>query len=100
MLEQPLFSQALILGAGAAIVGVWMDGDAATGREESSHLDILWIHQLNKVFHDDVHTVLVKSAMIAETEQIELQALALHHLDIWDISYTNLSKVGLTRDGA
>ena len=68
--------------------------------KDTCYLDILWIHQLDEVLHDDVHAVLVKITMVAETEEIELQALALYHLHVRDIADANLSKVWLTRDRA
>ena len=68
----------------------------STRCEETCHLDILRIHKLHEVFHNDVHAVLVEVAMITEAEKVELQALALHHLHIRHIRYAYLRKVGLT----
>ena len=38
--------------------------------------------------------------MIAEAEEVDFQALALHHLDVRDIADANLREIGLARDGA
>ena len=50
----------------AAVVGVGMDGNAAARREFTPDLDILRIHELDEVLHDDVHAILVEIAVIAE----------------------------------
>ena len=85
---------------GIPVVGKGQDGDAPTRIEESLHFQILGIHQLDKVFHDDVDTILVKVAMVAEAEKIEFQALALHHADAGNIADDEMAEVGLTSLGA
>lgn len=87
-------------GAGAAIVAVGVDGDAATGGELTPDLDILGVHEPDEVLHDDVHAVLMEVAVIAEGEEVELQALALHHALIGDIGDGDGGKVRLAGDGA
>ena len=100
VMDEALLGQLLILGAGLAIVGIGIDAYAATGSEETCHLYILGLHQADEVFHDDIDTVLMEVAVIAEAEEIELKALALYHLDIRDIRNAYLCKVGLPCDGA
>ena len=90
----------LILRAGAAIVGVGIDGNAAAGREDARHLDILGVHQADEVLHDDVHTVLVKRPVPAEAEEVELQALALDHAFGGEVADAYFGKVRLPGDGA
>ena len=90
----------LVFGAWAAIVGVGVDADAATRQEESFHLDIFGVHELDEVFHDDVDTILVEVAMVAETEQVEFQAFAFHHAQSGDIVDKYLPEVGLACNGA
>ena len=51
-----------------AVVCVWIDGQTTTRRKLAPYLDVLRIHQLQKVFHDDVDAVLVKVPVIAETK--------------------------------
>ena len=51
-----------------AIVCVWIDGQTTAWRKLAPYLDILRIHQLDEVFHDDVDAVLVKVPVIAETK--------------------------------
>ena len=70
MCEETLFGQLFILGTHATIVGVGIDADAATGGEDPSHLDVPGIHQLDQIFHDDVHAVFMKSPMVAEAEEV------------------------------
>ena len=85
---------------GVTVVGKGLDGDAASGVEQADDLQVLGIHQLDQVLHDDVHAVLVEIAMVAEAEEIELEALALHHQGARDIINNNVSEVRLTRLGA
>ena len=92
--------QLLVAGAGTAVVGVGVYGDAASGGEDTFHLDVAGVHQLYKVFRDGVHAVLVEVAVVAEREEVQLQALALHHTFVGNIHDANLRKVGLTGDGA
>ena len=42
----------------------------------------------------------MKVAVIAKGEQIELQALALHHPHVWNVTNANLREIGLARDRA
>ena len=99
MLHKALFGQLLIFGARPAVVGIGIDADTATRSEDARHLYIFRIHQSDKVFHDNVHAVFMKVAVVAETEQIELQALTLHHTLTGQVHYLYLGKVGLSGDG-
>ena len=83
---EALFCQFLVLGARTAVVGVGIDGDAATWSEEAGDLDVFGIHQFDEVLHDDVYAVLVEVSVVSEAEKIELEALALDHLDVRDIA--------------
>lgn len=95
-----MLGKLLIFCALAAIVGEGVDADAATRGEDARYLDIFGVHEADEVLHDDVDAVFVEVAVVAETEEVELQALALYHAHVGDILYANLGKVGLTRDGA
>ena len=95
-----MLGQLLISRAFASIVGKGPDGDASARGEYARHLNIFGVHESYEVFHDDVDTILVKVAVISETEEIELQALALHHFDVGNVGYAYLCKVWLSRDGA
>ena len=96
--SETLFGKFLVLGAWLAIVGVRPDVDATTRSEDTRHLDVLRVHQGYQVLHDDVDTILMEITMVAETEEIQLQALALHHLHVRDVADANLRKVRLPRD--
>ena len=98
-MQQSVLRHLLILSAWPAIVGVWVDTDAASGCKQTYNLYILWIHQLNKILHYLVHAVLVKITMIAEAEEVKLQTLRLHHPLVGEIVDANLGEVRLTRDG-
>ena len=63
-----LFCSLFPLCTRLAIVCVWIDRQTTARRKLAPHLDVLRIHQLDEVFHDDVDAVLVKVPMIAETK--------------------------------
>ena len=96
MMAEPQLRQFLVLGAWASIIGIRMNGYATARHKQSCHLDISGIHQTNQVLHDDIDTILMEIAMIAETEKIQFQALALHHSDIGYVLDDDLSEIGLT----
>ena len=63
-----LFCSLFPLCTRLAIVCVWVDGQTTARRKLAPYLDVLRIHQLDKVFHDDIDAVLVKVPVIAETK--------------------------------
>ena len=63
-----LFCRLFPLCTRLAVVCVWIDGQTTARRKLAPYLDVLRIHQLYKVFHDDVNAVLVKVPVIAETK--------------------------------
>ena len=97
---QPLPRERFILRARHAVVAVGVDGDTAARQKLAPHLDVLRRHQADEILHDNVHAVLVKVAVIAEAEQIELERLALDHPLTRDIGDGDRREIGLTRDGA
>ena len=98
MRGEALPGEGLVLGAGTAVVGVRVDGDAASRCEEASDLYVLGVHQLDEVLHDLVDAVLVEIPMIPKTEQIQFQALALDHPHVRNITDPDLGEVRLSRD--
>ena len=92
--------QLLVFCARPSVVGVWVDADAATGDEQANDLDVFRIHYLYEVFHDGIDAVLVEISVVAEGEEVELEALALHHAHVRDVHDAYLGEVGLPRDGA
>ena len=93
---EALFGKFFVLGARTAVVGVGIDGDAATWGEEAGNLDVFGIHQFDEVFHDDVYAVLVEVSVVSEAEKIELETLAFNHLDVRDITDAELREVRLS----
>lgn len=93
---ETMFGQFLVLGARTAVVGVRIDGDAATWGKETGNLDVFGIHQFDEVLHDDVYAVLVEVSMVSEAEKIEFETLALNHLDVRDIADAELREVRLS----
>ena len=89
-----------VLMLGITVVGEGLDGNATTGIKQADDLQIFGVHQLDQVFHDDVHAVFVEVAVVAETEEVEFQALALHHQRARNVINNNVSEVGLARLGA
>ena len=63
-----LFCSLFPLCTRLAVVCVWIDGQTTARRKLTPYLDVLRIHQLHKVFHDDIYAVLVKVPVIAETK--------------------------------
>ena len=93
MTKKPLLDYVLMLSV--AIVGKRLDRDASTRIEQADDLQILGVHQLYQVLHDDVDAVLMEVAVVAEAEEVEFEALALHHQRTWNIIYYKVSEVGL-----
>ena len=63
-----LFCRLFPLCIRLAIVCVRIDGQTTAWRKLTPYLDVLWIHQLDEVFHDDIDAIFVKVPMIAETK--------------------------------
>ena len=63
MIEKTLFRQFLIFGPRTAVVAIGINADSAAWGEDSCHFNIFRVHQLDKVFHDDVDTVFMKGAV-------------------------------------
>ena len=63
-----LFCRLFPLCTRLTVVCVRIDGQTTARRKLAPYLDVLRIHQLDEVFHDDVDAVLVKVPMIAETK--------------------------------
>ena len=95
MLHQPLCGQLLVFSAWFAVVGVWVDADSAARKEQTYNFNVFRLHQLNEVFHYYVDAILMEIAVVAETEQIEFQTLALNHLFVGQIHYLDFGKIGL-----
>ena len=64
MVEEALFGQLLVFGARI------LDADAAARGKDARHFDIFRVHQLDKVFHDDVDTVFMEGSVAAEAEEV------------------------------
>ena len=99
-MEETELCHLLVLRSRPAVVGVWMDADASPWNEQTCYFNIFRFHEADKVFHDDVDTVLMETAMIAETEKIEFEAFALYHTFVGKIADAYLCEVRLTGNGA
>ena len=70
IITETLFGELLVFRAGFSVVCKGMDADAAAWSEQPDYLNIFRLHEFDKVFHDDIHAVLMEIAMIAEAEQV------------------------------
>ena len=100
MVQESVLSHLLVLRARPAVVGERIDADASSWHEDACHLDVLRLHESDEVLHDDVDAVLVEAAVIAEAEEVEFQALALHHSFVGQVADAYLGEVRLSGDGA
>ena len=96
--QQTFLLQRFVFGVG--IVGEGVDAYAATGGEDTRYLKVLRVHQFDQVFHDDVDTIFVEIAVVAEREEVEFERLGLHHLLPRNVGYIDGGEVGLPRFGA
>ena len=98
-----LFAEALLfefLVPGVGVIGEGVDADTSSGHEIAGYLKILGIHEFDQVFHNDVDAVFMEIAVVAEREEIELEALALYHALARDITNVDVSEIGLPCFGA
>ena len=63
-----LFCSLFPLCTRLAVVCVWIDGQTTARRKLAPYLDVLRIHQLDEVFHDDIDAIFVEIPVIAETK--------------------------------
>ena len=70
MTEKAFFGQSFVFCSRSSVIAIRINADAASRSEDSCHFDILRGHQLDQVFHDDVDTVFMESAVAAEAEQV------------------------------
>lgn len=63
-----LFGSLFPLCTRLAVVSVWINGQTTARRKLAPYLDVLRIHQLDKVFHDDIDAIFMEVPMIAETK--------------------------------
>lgn len=99
MVCQPVLGDLRPPGPGLAVIAVGIDGDAAPGQELAPHLNVLGVQQADQVLHDDIDAVLVEIPVIAEGEEIELQALTLHQLLVRYIGDVDGGEVRLAGNG-
>ena len=98
-MEETVLCHFLVFCARLAVVGIGIDADTATGNEDTCHLNVLRFHELDEVLHDDIDAILMEAAVITEAEEVELQALTLHHTLVWEVVDAYLCKVRLPCDG-
>ena len=65
---KPLFCSLFPLCTRLAVVCVWIDGQTTARRKLAPYLDVLRIHQLDEVFHDDIDAIFMEISMVTETK--------------------------------
>ena len=63
-----LFCRLFPLCTRLAVVCVRIDGQTTARRKLTPYLDVLRIHQLDEVFHDDIDAIFVEVPMVTETK--------------------------------
>jgi len=100
VIHHAVFGHFFKFAAGLAVIAVGIDAQTTTREELTPDFDVFRVHQFDEILHDDVHTIFVKTTVIAEAEKIEFQALALHHFFLGHVTDINGCKIGLAGDGA
>ena len=63
-----LFRSLLPLCTRLAVICVWIDGQTTARRKLAPYLDVLRIHQLDEIFHNDIDAIFVKVPMVTEAK--------------------------------
>lgn len=65
-----LFGSLFPLCTRLTVVCVWIDGQTTARRKLAPYLDVLRIHQLDKVLHNRIYTILMEVTVVTETKKI------------------------------
>ena len=98
-IHQPMFRHLFELRSRTTVIGIRINRDASTRSKDSRDFDIFGGNQFNKVFHDDIYTIFMKSSMIAEAEKVEFQTFAFYHFYFRNVADTYFGKVRLSGNG-
>ena len=63
-----LFRSLLPLCTRLAVICVWIDRQTTARCKLAPYLDVLRIHQLDEIFHDDVNAIFMEITMVTETK--------------------------------
>ena len=99
MVAHTVTGKLLIFRAGTAVIGIGPDGNPAPRGKYARNFYIFGLHEPDKILHDHVHAILMKISMVAEAEQIKLEALALHHFPVRKITDADFRKIRLAGNG-
>ncbi len=100
MIHHPMARHLLVLRPRFSVVAIRIDRDATTRSELAPYLDVARVHQLDQIVHDDVDTILMEIAVIAEAEQVQLERFALYHFDVRNVTDIDRREVWLTGNRA
>ena len=93
-----MFCHLFELCSRTTIIGIRINGNTTTRSKYSRYFYVFGIHQSDKIFHYDVHTIFMKGTMTAETEKIQFQTFAFYHFYIRNVADTYFSKIRLPCD--
>jgi sulfur relay (sulfurtransferase) DsrF/TusC family protein len=99
VVEQAEFSHLCIFCSRPSVICIRIDAYTASWSKDTCYLYVFGIHKFYQILHNLVHAILMEITMIAETEKIQFQTLALHHFFIRQIADAYLSKVWLPSYG-
>lgn len=99
MAEESLFGEFLPFGARSSVIRERVNAYTAPRDEESRNLDVFGVHEILKVLHYGVDAIFMETAVAAETEKIQLQALAFHHPLVGNVADPDFTEIGLSGDG-
>ena len=86
----------LVFCPGFSPVCVWVDGEPAPGEELPPDFDISGLEKLDEVVPDYVDHILMECTVVSESEEVELQGLALHDKLVWDVGDCDCGVVWLS----
>ena len=85
-----------------SVVGKGVDADSSARQEIAGDLKVFRIHEFDQILHDYIYAILMEIAVVAEREEIEFEALTLHHpltRDITDIEVSEIRLPGFRAEG-
>ncbi len=100
MIHHPMARHLLVFRPRFSVVAIRVDRDAAARSELAPYLDVARVHQLDQVVHNNVDAILVKIAVIAEAEQVQLERFALYHFDVRNVADIDRRKIRLAGNRA
>ena len=96
MHKETLLRSLLPFGSRLAVVGIRIDGQTAARQEFAPNLNILRLHQFDKILHNDIYAVFMEITVITEAEQVQLQRFAFYQTFVGHIRNIDSRKIRLS----